>query len=230
MVDTTANLIKDAQKPAGTPRGLVGGVVPTPVENLSKGLRPSSRFPRNNGFLTTCDGMVGRDGVLSSLDQLTRLSIAPMEVIGSDAANYTCILSHTAAATNYPVTGVDYATYWSQTGEDGAAWASGTAYSKGIDDGFPYPCQFVFNKMTIICGETDIFELVAGALAWKLTVTAGTTWRALDFHDFIYLSNGKVSVTRDPSTKLYSISDQPVASAMCNFNGQAILGAPGVSV
>ncbi|MBW2570357.1 MAG: hypothetical protein JRE47_13595, partial [Deltaproteobacteria bacterium] len=118
----------------------------------------------------------------------------------------------------------------SQTGSSGSAWVSGTAYSKGIDDGFPYPCQFVFTNFTIVCGETDIFELESGVLKWKLTVTAGTTWRALDFHEFVYMSNGKVSVTRDPSTKEYAISDQPVASAMADYNGQVIIGAPGVSV
>ena len=52
------------------------------------------------------------------------------EVIGSDTLNYTCILNHTAAAANYPVTGVDYETYWSQTGSSGATWAADTAYEK----------------------------------------------------------------------------------------------------
>jgi hypothetical protein len=200
------------------------------IKNISRGLRPSVRMPRNNGFLVTCEGMVGRDGVLSSLDELTPIDIDPMEVVGTDALNYTCILSHTAADSNKPVTGVDYATYWSQTGSGGSVWASGTAYSKGIDDGFPYPNIFTFRDIIIVCGETDIFELSAGVLQWKLTVTAGSTWRALDFGTFIYLSNGKVSVTKDPLTHVYSISDQPIASAMCNFNGQVILGAPNVEV
>lgn len=172
--------------------------------------------------------MASRDGVLSSIDELTPLSVSPMEVAGTDALNYTCILSHTAATDNKPVTGVDHATYWAQTGTSGAAWELDKAYSKGIDDGFPYPCQFVFTNHIIICGATDIFEFAAGILEWKLTVTAGSTWRALDFIEFVYMSNGVVSVTRDPSTKIYSISDQPVASAMCNYNGQAIIGAPGV--
>jgi len=66
-------------------------------------------------------------------------------------------------------------------------------------------------------------------LEWKLTVTAGSTWRALDFNEFVYMSNGIVSVTRDPLTKAYSISDQPVASAMCSYNGQVFIGAPGVT-
>jgi len=196
------------------------------VENLARGLRPSDRLKRDNGFLTTCTGMVGRDGTLTALDELTPFAVLPMQVIGTDALNYTCILSHTAADANKPVTGGSYATYWSQTGTAGGVWASGTAYSKGIDDGFPYPQQFVFTKMTIVCGLTDIFELVSGVLEWKLTVTAGQTWRALDFSDFIYMSNGEVSVIRDPLTKLYSISSHPVASALCDMNGQVVIGAP----
>lgn len=38
-----------------------------------KGLRPSKRAPRNSAFLTQCDGMVVRDGVIQSLDGLTRI-------------------------------------------------------------------------------------------------------------------------------------------------------------
>jgi len=50
------------------------------------------------------------------------------EVIGTDSLNYRCRLTHTAAATNKPITGEDYATYWSQLGAVGVAWASGTQY------------------------------------------------------------------------------------------------------
>ena len=52
------------------------------------------------------------------------------EVIGSDTLNYTCILNHTAAAVNYPITGASWETYWSQTGSSGGTWALGTAYEK----------------------------------------------------------------------------------------------------
>jgi len=194
--------------------------------DVSRGLRPSKRVPRGSSFLTTCNGAVGRDGVLQVMDSFTAESIAPMQVTGTDDLNYTCILSHTAADANKPVTGGSYATYWSQTGTAGVAWVTGKAYSKGIDDGFPYPQQFVFTKMTIVCSLTDIFELVSGVLEWKLTVTGGDTWRALDFNDFIYMSNGAVSVIRDPLTKLYSISSHPVASALCDMNGQVVIGAP----
>lgn len=40
---------------------------------LSRGLRPSKRTPRNVGFLTESKGVVGLDGVLQAVDQLTRI-------------------------------------------------------------------------------------------------------------------------------------------------------------
>lgn len=94
-----------------------------------------------------------------------------------------------------------------------------------ITDGFPYPQIFVFVKLIIVCGKTDIYELVHGTLQLKLTVSAGYTWEALDFRDFIYMSNGKVSVERDPASALYSLSEQPIAGAMENYNGQVIIGS-----
>ena len=43
------------------------------TSKLSKGLRPSKRMPRNSGFLVECKGAVGRDNVLQTLDELTRI-------------------------------------------------------------------------------------------------------------------------------------------------------------
>jgi hypothetical protein len=40
------------------------------AEELTRGLRPSKRMPRNNKFLTKCQGAVGQDGVLRTLDSL----------------------------------------------------------------------------------------------------------------------------------------------------------------
>lgn len=45
-------------------------------EMLSRGLRPSKRTPRNSGFLTVCNGAIGKDGVLCTIDQLTRMATA----------------------------------------------------------------------------------------------------------------------------------------------------------
>ncbi len=97
-----------------------------------------------------------------------------------------------------------------------------------INDGFPYPQIFVFTKMIIVFGETKVYEWESSALVEKLTVSAGDTWRAVDFHHFIYASNGEVAIERDPVTKIWSVSSQPIASAICNYNGQVFIGSPGV--
>jgi hypothetical protein len=99
-----------------------------------------------------------------------------------------------------------------------------------ITDSFPYPQLFVFTNMIIICSSTTIYELIGGSLVSKIVTTPGSTWHAVDFHDYVYLSNGKVSVERDPSSREYSLSSLPTAIGMCNFNGQIIIGAPNVEV
>ena len=138
---------------------------------LSKGLRPSKRVPRNSGFLVQCNGSVGRDGVLQVIDQLTRLATA------------------------------------------------------AITDPFPYPQIFVFTNMIIVCSSTKIYEWVADALVEKLTVAAGDTWSAVDFHKYAYMSNNKVAVIRDAMNGTYRVvTDLPIAQAICNFNGQIIAG------
>lgn len=101
-----------------------------------------------------------------------------------------------------------------------------------ITDDFPYPQLFVFTNAIIICGETTIYELIAGALTLVLDVgvgNAGIEWSAVDFFDYIYMSNGKVAIQRRATDQLWEItSDVPIASAICNFNGQVLIGAPDV--
>src|SRR3990167_4906095 len=53
------------------------------------------------------------------------------EVIGTDGKNYKCILKHTAATLNDPITGGDWRLYWTQAGSSGSAWAADTAYTNG---------------------------------------------------------------------------------------------------
>ena len=96
-----------------------------------------------------------------------------------------------------------------------------------ITDPHPYPQLFTFTNMIIVCGKTKIYEWVAGALVLKLTVTAGSTWSCVDFFDHVYMSNGTVAVIRDAAAKTYSVvTDQPTAQAICDFNGQVLIGAP----
>lgn len=106
-----------------------------------------------------------------------------------------------------------------------AALVNGTA---SIEESFPFPQIFVFTKAIIVCGETKIYEWVNDALILKLTVTAGSKWNAVDFHEYVYLSNSKVAVERNALSKVYEISSLPTCMAACNFNGQVIIGAPGV--
>jgi hypothetical protein len=153
------------------------GQISKKITNLHKGLRPSKRESRNSGYLIKCDGVVGRDGVLQALDQVTRM------------------------ATDI------------------------------ITDPFPYPQIFTSEKVIVVAGQTKIYEWDGAALVEKLTVTAGQTWRGFGSHHFFYMSNGKVAVVRDPLTFEYTITtEQPVASAICDYNSQAIIGSPGVEI
>lgn len=99
-----------------------------------------------------------------------------------------------------------------------------------VDEGFPFPQLFVFINLIIVCGQTKIYEWVSDALVEKLTVTPGQLWVAVDFYDYVYMSNSKVTVVRSAASKTFSeTSDLPTALAMCNFNGQVIIGSPDVS-
>lgn len=146
-------------------------------EELSKGLRPSKRTPRNTKYLVTCYGAVGIDSVLQVLDDI----------------------------------------------DDNRLAVSAT-----ITDGFPYPQIFVFPKTIVICGETKIYEWVASALALKITASiAGTTWSAIAFNNYIYMSNGRVAIRRLAESQVWEeTSDLPTATAICDFNGQVLIGGP----
>ena len=142
--------------------------------DLVRGVRPSARSPRNQDYLSECIGAIGRDGVLSALDSMTRLNTST------------------------------------------------------IIDPFPFPQIFLFAVVTIVCGHGKIYEWNGSSLTLKYTAaTKGGLWCAVDFHDYIYLSNGAEAVVRDAGSKTYAIdTDLPTASCMCNFNGQVMIGAP----
>jgi hypothetical protein len=97
--------------------------------------------------------------------------------------------------------------------------------SLDITDAFPYPQVFTFINVVLICGRQDIYEY-DGTLNHMLgPVTAGSLWSAVDFFDFIYLTNGSVGVVRSANTGLYSLTtDYPIGESVCNFNGQALVG------
>lgn len=103
--------------------------------------------------------------------------------------------------------------------------------TSALSETFPFPQLFILTNVAIVCGKTDIYEvnLSTGNLDHKLTVEEGITWSVVDFYDFIYMSNGKVAVVRNAEDQTWEISDElPIASAMCNYNGQVVIGAPDV--
>lgn len=57
-----------------------------------------------------------------------------------------------------------------------------------------------------------------------------STWEAVDFKTYIYLSNGKMVVTKSATTGLYSRKfgrdSLPAALSVCNYQGQVLLGSP----
>ncbi|MBI5749043.1 MAG: hypothetical protein HZA00_07940 [Nitrospinae bacterium] len=68
-------------------------------------------------------------------DQIEKRSV----IYGSDGNQYRCILSHTSAASNKPITGASWATYWVATGVATSSdnWVSGKNYTGG--SGHPIP-------------------------------------------------------------------------------------------
>jgi len=63
-----------------------------------------------------------------SIDWVQKTFSAASEVTGTDGEIYTCILSHTGAASNRPITGANYSTFWIQKGTSGGTWST-TSYT-----------------------------------------------------------------------------------------------------
>ena len=107
-----------------------------------------------------------------------------------------------------------------------------TRFSTSVTDTFPFPQLFVFTNFVLVCGLTKIYELKNGVLTLVHTASiAGSTWTAVDFYDYAYLTNGQVAVVRSPDTGIYSESTiLPTGLSLCNFNGQVLVGAPDVRI
>ncbi len=102
-----------------------------------------------------------------------------------------------------------------------------------ITDGFPFPQIFVFTNTIIVCGLLSIYEWMGSALHFEMSIPqslAGGPWTAVDFYDYIYMSNGDAAVIKNAESNVYELSTTlPHATSICNFNGQVIIGAPNVS-
>lgn len=68
-----------------------------------------------------------------SIDWVQKTFSAASEVTGTDGEIYTCILSHTSASANRPITGANYTTYWVQSGSSGGTWVTSTSYTSTGD-------------------------------------------------------------------------------------------------
>ncbi len=114
---TRANIIQDALERVG---GVRIGAIPRPEHVVSVG--------------RTLDMMVKAwqaKGIrLWTVDEGTYTLSASSVVLGSDGNDYECIRSHTSSATDKPITGADYSSYWYKLGTSaGSAWVTATAYT-----------------------------------------------------------------------------------------------------
>lgn len=66
---------------------------------------------------------------LWTVEWVTKTLSASNQVTGTDGSVYTCIRSHTSAASNKPVTGANWSTVWRKTGSTGGVWTTGTSYA-----------------------------------------------------------------------------------------------------
>jgi len=70
------------------------------------------------------------DIYLWKVDWITQGLTASGAVLGSDGYDYECIRNHTSSASNKPVTGAEYMSYWKKlTTSAASAWVTDTAYT-----------------------------------------------------------------------------------------------------
>lgn len=65
----------------------------------------------------------------NSTDWTQKTFTASTVITGTDALNYTCIKGHTSSASDRPITGANWSTFWKQTGTGGAGWVTATNYT-----------------------------------------------------------------------------------------------------
>lgn len=113
-------------------------------------------------------------------------------VIGTDGLNYRCILSHTSdTATNKPVTGSSWATYWAVCSTTGVAWVNTAPYVTGVTGEQTF-YSTSFGESVVVgsdglnyrCIQAHIASLnnkpVTGSYSgyWTLCASGGSTWVA----------------------------------------------------
>lgn len=96
------------------------------------------------------------------------------EVLGTDTKNYTCIVAHTAAAINKPVTGANYATYWAQKGAAGGTWVDGSAYTAVPNIVTAWSATLAaFNLFRNRSKPTTLLDRYNKAMSWLSAIAKG---------------------------------------------------------
>ena len=97
-----------------------------------------------------------------------------------------------------------------------------------ITDTFPYPQIFVLSNYILICDSTKIYTYNGSSMTLVYTASqAGSTWKCIDFIEFLLMTNNDIVVQRSASSGTFTeVTDIPEASALCNYNGQVLLGGP----
>lgn len=169
-------------------------------QELSKGLRNSARNPANNPAMLQCAGVTGREKILEKSEDLSL-------TVDIDSGVFPA--------------GVTFGGDFNVTfGGDSVT------FNSGVNIEFPFPQIFVETNLIVICTKEYVYEYEDGNLNLKYSISGGSTWSLISIHDFVFLSNGVVSLVRNPESKQYSLSNAPTAMAICNYNGQIIVGAP----
>ena len=101
---------------------------------------------------------------------------------------------------------------------------------------YPFPQIFRTTDFTLICTDKNIYEFDHETRVVTLAYSgpnAGWTWSLADFGIYILMTNGAVTIYRDPTEgifKRYVDCEIPPSLCMCEFKGQIIIGGPGESV
>ena len=106
-----------------------------------------------------------------SVDWVQKTFSAPSEVTGTDGKIYTCILGHTGAASNKPITGANYTTYWIQEGVSGGVWAA-SAYTTPGD--FDADANTINILQAFLRNDSDDTPLHVGTIREYLSITDKT--------------------------------------------------------
>jgi hypothetical protein len=97
--------------------------------NRNMDLMPTSAIIDRSRNVNTNYGSIDVRGGTSHVNTNPIASVS--QVVGTDSNDYTCILDHTSAADNKPITGENYEVNWQLSGTtgEGAVWTNSTSYN-----------------------------------------------------------------------------------------------------